>query len=204
MKLINMRCVNCGAELEIDAERKQAYCPYCGVQLLLDDESIHITNRFIDEARLKEAEVRLKELEYARERELREEKIRLEQKKSFRISLAVFFCFFALLYLIPGTRTFSVLVLIAGIIVLTGTRRSDERSLSSEFRYGYSPKSRIAALLLCIFFGGFGAHYFYVGKIFLGILYLFTFGLFGIGWLIDIIRIACGIFRDRNGLYLKV
>lgn len=45
------------------------------------------------------------------------------------------------------------------------------------------------ALLLCIFLGYFGAHKFYEGKAGLGILYIFTGGLCGIGWFIDIILI---------------
>ena len=32
-----------------------------------------------------------------------------------------------------------------------------------------------------------------------GILYLFTGGLFGIGWLIDLVKIATGKFTDKNG-----
>lgn len=90
MKLIRLTCANCGAELELDADRKQAFCSYCGARLYIDDESINITNRIIDEARLKEAEVRLRELEYQHEREIREETIRKEQKKSFWISVCVF------------------------------------------------------------------------------------------------------------------
>jgi len=43
---------------------------------------------------------------------------------------------------------------------------------------------------LCIFFGYFGAHKFYEGKTIMGLIYLFTLGLFGFGWLIDIIIIA--------------
>ena len=43
------------------------------------------------------------------------------------------------------------------------------------------------SLLLCIFLGYFGGHKFYEGKVGMGILYLFTMGLFGIGWFIDII-----------------
>lgn len=62
-----------------------------------------------------------------------------------------------------------------------------------------SPKSKAIALLLCIFLGYFGVHYFYVGKVFKGLLYLFTGGLFGIGWIIDIARIALGGFRDSWG-----
>lgn len=66
-----------------------------------------------------------------------------------------------------------------------------------------SKKSKMVALLLCIFLGEFGIHKFYVGKIGMGILYLLTLGLFGIGWFIDIILIACGAFKDEFGLPLK-
>lgn len=51
-------------------------------------------------------------------------------------------------------------------------------------------KNKWISLVLCVFLGVFGAHKFYEGKIFLGILYLLTFGLFGIGWFVDIIRLA--------------
>ncbi|MBQ1259000.1 MAG: TM2 domain-containing protein [Clostridia bacterium] len=36
-----------------------------------------------------------------------------------------------------------------------------------------------------------GGHKFYEGKIGMGILYIFTFGLFGIGLLVDLIVILC-------------
>jgi len=44
--------------------------------------------------------------------------------------------------------------------------------------------STIVGVLLW-FVGFFGVHRFYFGKVGSGILYFFTFGLFGIGWLID-------------------
>jgi len=66
-----------------------------------------------------------------------------------------------------------------------------------------SPKSKILALILAIFLGYFGAHQFYAGKIGMGILYVLTVGIFGIGWIIDIISIARGRFKDSEGLLLK-
>ncbi|MBB6431599.1 protein kinase domain-containing protein [Algisphaera agarilytica] len=65
-----------------------------------------------------------------------------------------------------------------------------------------SRHSRLAALLLCavwIIMPLGGLHRFYVGKWFTGILWLCTFGLFGIGQLIDGILILCGAFTDTQG-----
>lgn len=45
------------------------------------------------------------------------------------------------------------------------------------------------SLILCILFGYLGAHKFYEGKSGLGILYLFTVGLFFIGWIGDILSL---------------
>lgn len=66
-----------------------------------------------------------------------------------------------------------------------------------------SEKKKQTALLLCIFGGYFGLHHFYVGKIGMGILYLCTVGLFCIGWIVDIAKIAAGKFKDKDEHYLK-
>ncbi len=70
-----------------------------------------------------------------------------------------------------------------------------------------SPGNRLTALLLALIgpmCGLSGLQRFYVGKIGTGILWLFTWGLFGIGQLIDLILIAVGQFKDRNELPLVV
>ena len=62
-----------------------------------------------------------------------------------------------------------------------------------------SDKSRLVAALLCGFFGIFGVHRFYVGKIGTGILMLATCGGLGVWSLVDLILILAGRFRDREG-----
>ncbi len=53
------------------------------------------------------------------------------------------------------------------------------------------PKNKWVAFCLCFFLGYLGAHKFYEGKAGLGILYILTCGLCGIGVLIDLITILC-------------
>lgn len=52
-------------------------------------------------------------------------------------------------------------------------------------------------MLLCIFLGWLGIHRFYEGKTITGILYVFTLGLCGIGWIVDIVlhagNLAAGV-----------
>lgn len=59
-----------------------------------------------------------------------------------------------------------------------------------------STKSRLVTFLLCYIFGMFGAHRFYVGKKVTAVLYILTMGLFGIGLLVDTLKIILGKFRD--------
>ena len=68
---------------------------------------------------------------------------------------------------------------------------------------GKSDKNKITALLLCIFLGGLGIHRFYVGRIGTGIVWLLTGGVFGIGWIVDIIMIAVDKFKDKQGNILS-
>lgn len=63
-----------------------------------------------------------------------------------------------------------------------------------------SSKSKVIAITMCIIFGWLGVHRFYVGKIGTGILYALTFGLFGIGWIYDTVKICTNTFTDALGL----
>lgn len=58
-------------------------------------------------------------------------------------------------------------------------------------------KSTGIELILCVFFGALGVHKFYRKKIGMGILYLLTFGLFGIGVVIDTIAILIRLIKSN-------
>lgn len=48
-------------------------------------------------------------------------------------------------------------------------------------------KDKWVAFFLCLFFGYLGLHKFYEGKFIFGVIYLFTGGLFGIGYVVDLV-----------------
>lgn len=48
-------------------------------------------------------------------------------------------------------------------------------------------KRKWVSFFLCLFLGVLGIHKFYEGRILLGMLYLFTGGLFGIGVVVDLV-----------------
>lgn len=88
------------------------------------------------------------------------------------------------------------------VVVINNVVNHIEPGYSLFIESTVSNKSKMVSLL-CIFLGYFGAHQFYVGNTKKGILYFLTFGLFGIGWLIDIILILLGSFKDVHGLPVK-
>lgn len=62
-----------------------------------------------------------------------------------------------------------------------------------------SPKNKTAALILAILTGYIGIHRFYVGKVGTGILWLLTGGMFLVGWIVDVCKIAGNKFTDGKG-----
>ncbi|MFH1570772.1 MAG: TM2 domain-containing protein [Gemmatimonadota bacterium] len=66
-----------------------------------------------------------------------------------------------------------------------------------------SPRSRLAAALLCFFLGWAGAHRFYAGKHGTAVLMLCTLGGLGIWSTVDLVFILVGSFRDAEGRRLR-
>ncbi|MBP9999967.1 MAG: TM2 domain-containing protein [Clostridiales bacterium] len=107
-----------------------------------------------------------------------------------------------------SSPAFVVLLLSVLSIFIVKSISKDDRELEVGRKYyrgnvpRVSDKSRVVAFSLCLFLGYLGIHCFYSGKIAKGILYIFTFGLFGFGWLYDLIQIVLGKSTDRSGARL--
>ena len=41
MKLIDLTCSRCGAQLKVNKDLKKCICQYCGNEMLIDDETVH-------------------------------------------------------------------------------------------------------------------------------------------------------------------
>lgn len=108
---------------------------------------------------------------------------------------------------IPGTGIYDVKV------VGGKSKGVDDMSSASSLGFGNltfkpfkaepSPKNKKVTLLLCIFGGYFGLHYFYAKRYCMGILYLLTLGLFFIGWWYDIYRICRNRFFDNEQRFIR-
>lgn len=72
-------------------------------------------------------------------------------------------------------------------IVINNSNTNTNVNKNINGAFGARLRNKWVAFFLCLFLGYFGAHKFYEGKGGMGIVYLFTFGLFGIGWFIDLI-----------------
>ncbi|MBQ8200610.1 MAG: NINE protein [Clostridia bacterium] len=73
-------------------------------------------------------------------------------------------------------------------IVINNANSNVNTNVNGAGRYARA-RSKWAAFFLCLFLGFLGAHKFYEGKVGMGILYLLTGGLVGIGWVIDTIAL---------------
>jgi TM2 domain-containing membrane protein YozV len=62
-----------------------------------------------------------------------------------------------------------------------------------------SEKDWLITLILSIVVGGFGIDRFYTGSVLLGVLKLVTLGGLGVWWLIDLIMLVTGNYKDGDG-----
>lgn len=70
-------------------------------------------------------------------------------------------------------------------IVINNSNSNVNSNVNNMTGVAQKAKNKWVSLCLCIFLGFFGGHKFYEGKVGMGILYLFTGGLFFIGVIVD-------------------
>lgn len=111
MKLIKMKCENCGATLEVNKDLEKIHCNFCGAELLIDDDATKL-KRFEDvklKSRKANHEQSLKERNDLLEQEVKEKQIKedlnsVDNFKKSKLSkvLLVFFAI-AILFFFVGS-----------------------------------------------------------------------------------------------------
>ena len=80
MKLVKMKCENCGATLDVNKNLEKITCNYCGAEILIDDEATKVKR--VEDAKLKARkdnhEQSLKERNDILEQEVKEKKVKEE------------------------------------------------------------------------------------------------------------------------------
>ena len=87
IKLVSMKCPECGAVLDVEEGRKQIFCSYCGNKIIIDNENEFIY-RTIDEAGVKQAETD-REVQLKRMELIEKHRAAKEKQKKFKIGISV-------------------------------------------------------------------------------------------------------------------
>ena len=99
IQMLSLVCPKCNSNLEVDAERKECFCQYCGAKLLIDKGEI--INVYRDEAKIMEVDLheRMWKEELAEKERERQEK---EKKRKRRIwGYIIWFLISVLILVIP-------------------------------------------------------------------------------------------------------
>jgi hypothetical protein len=89
-----------------------------------------------------------------------------------------------------------------GVTVVINNSNVNADNNASDASTSVSSKSKVTTAILTVLLGELGIHRFYVGKIGTGLIYLFTCGIFGIGWIVDMILVFTNKFTDKDGKYI--
>lgn len=130
MNMIRLICPNCGANLSVsgDGGREYCFCEYCGARIKLYDPNMK-TYRYIDEARIREAELNAqlkeKELELSRYKNEEYEKRTAFNRNFFKkrifiyLALAIVSGFFGYTYMDESIGIGMMMVCGIAMIALT-------------------------------------------------------------------------------------
>lgn len=223
--IISLSCKSCGASIQVPPGLDIFNCAYCGVALMIQRGEGYVNLKIVEEVSKSIQEMgsqtqnTIREGTYATQAELRRLQIKQEisslqlqlssvqseirnlerQKSSKKVKSQL-----KDLHLQEHSLLGQVQDLQVSLYPVSQEGKRAASSKSSKVPpIGYAGKDWSVAFGLCVLFGLFGIHRFYTGHLLIGLLYIVTFGFFGIGWAIDITMLALGSYRDSYGFTLK-
>lgn len=214
MKIVEIKCPNCSASLSVKGSKKNMVCEYCGAHFLLDDESTivkHIkVGQITEEQEFINAETYLNKLKSYEEayncysslvkRYVDNKELWLGLLRSYthdftnkNVSLDKYKKYW------NNYEALATKEEIAEYESVIDKYEDMIENLSRDYKTSVindkigKLDSDSIELIITIFLGPLGVHKFMKGQIGKGFLYLFTCGLFSIGWIIDIIKVVIKI-----------
>lgn len=204
MKLVETKCPNCGSSIEVEKRKKKVNCEYCGTSFVVDDDVIEVKHlmagEISEEQEFINAETnlnKLKNYDEAYEIYLSLSKRYVDNPEIWIGLLRSITKDFTYKY---GSTDFKKLYQSywKSFCALADEKEKEKYekkykdyvdkvggTSSNEGNDWEEEKCYLAVTAL----GGFlGIHKFIQGETGMGFLYMFTFGLFGIGWICDIVR----------------
>lgn len=225
MEVKSVACKSCGAPLDVPQGADQVQCRYCGAVLAVERGEGYVALRTAEEVsksvraagdRTQEA---IRESTYATQAELK--RLQLSQELSAaQMQLSNVQAEIRALERQKKNRktkrqleelrhqeralTQRIKGLQSAMASALGTSAGRAPGMASAaVTTGYGTKDWTTALVLCVFLGIFGVHRFYSGHVLIGILQLLTMGGFAIWWLVDLLQIIAGSYRDSKGQLLQ-
>jgi uncharacterized Zn finger protein (UPF0148 family) len=219
MELKSVACPSCGAPLDVPPNVNTLTCMYCGKRLTVDRGQSHLALKTVEEVSKKFEDVgdrtqqAIREGTYATQAELKrlqlsqdlsaaqmqlsstQAEIRsLERQKQNRRTKEQ-------LRELRQQEQSSIQRIKNLQAALASTPGSGGTGAAAGVTTvaGYGPKDWTVALALCALLGWLGAHRFYTGHTLIGVLQLVTVGGAGIWWLIDLVMIISGKYKDSKG-----
>lgn len=204
MKLVETKCPNCGSSIEVEKRKKNIKCEYCGTSFAVSDDVIEVKHlmagEISEEQEFINAETnlnKLKNYDEAYDIYLSLSKRYVDNAEIWIGLLRSLTKDFTYKY---GSQDFKKLYqkYWSSFIALAD---EDEREKYEKKYKDYVDKVSVSSsndgkivkqekcyLAVTVLGGMFGIHKFLQGKTILGFVYMFTFGLYGIGWIYDIIQ----------------
>lgn len=225
MKLISMNCPDCGASLNVKDNAKKVTCEYCGGQVIIQEPSItvnHVQHGDItEEQAYKNAETYLNKLKDYVEAYKCYKSLSKKYVDDPMVWIGLLRSYsndftrktYDQHYINEIERIWNNYISLASQNEIdmykpkyeqyisnieslkptyeTGNKYND--ALNNSYQHNH-----MLRLIIILFFGGWGVHKFLDNKPVMGVVYILTFGLFGIGIIVDLINEFAALMSERK------
>lgn len=203
MKLIESKCPNCGSSIKVAFGNKKAECDYCGTSFVIDDETIKVKHFMVgqisEEQEFINAETNLDKLQNYEEAFSIYLSLSKRYVNNAEVWIGLLRCVTRDFTYKHGSQDFKKMYQKYWNSFVALADEKEIKKYEEKYKdyvenikgtpvHPEANKKEKCLLVVTVLGGMFGLHKFVQGEGRLGLAYLFTGGLFGIGWIYDIVQ----------------